>query len=209
MANILKTSKRVAIVSALVKGNSIQAASRMVGCSKNTTTKLLMDLGEACSKYQDEALRNLPCHRLEVGETWAFIDTAQNTANRTSTDQDGGKGDVWTFSAIDAETKLVLAWLIGPRSRGMGFCQDLASRLDSPSTQLSANSQQILPNGFSKKVENLAHAVAIHFMVYNFAKPHETLTKAADGIPTTPAMAAGVASKPWSLRDVIGLLRSN
>ena len=65
-----------------------------------------------------------------------------------------------------------------------------------------------LTNAFSKKVENLAHAVAIHFMAYNFVKPHGTLTKTAEGKPTTPAMAAGFASKPWKLEEAIGLLGS-
>ena len=63
-----------------------------------------------------------------------------------------------------------------------------------------------LTNAFSKKVENMAHAVALHFMAYNSLKPHGTLTKRAEGTPTTPAMAAGIATKAWNYEDIVNLL---
>ncbi len=282
MANILKTEKRVQIVAALIEGSSIRSTSRMVGCSKNTTTKLLVDLGKACSEYQDEVLRDLPCVRLQCDEIWSFCGMKQKTAAKQGRGNEFGVGDVWTWTAIDADTKLVPSWMVGTRDTETAklFINDVASRLrnrvqlttdghkpyleavegafgmdvdyaqlvklygDNPEPQKRYSPAKIrgieknviqgepdrehvstsyverqnltmrmsmrrftrLTNAFSKKVENLAHSVALHFMAYNFVKPHGTLTKAAGGRPTTPAMAAGVATKAWKIEDVVVLL---
>lgn len=96
MANVLSTPKRVAIVSALIEGNSIRATARMVGCSKNTVTKLLVDLGAACSEYQGETIRNLPCKRVQVDEIWSFCQMKQKTARQQGREHEHGVGDVWT-----------------------------------------------------------------------------------------------------------------
>ena len=132
MANVLSTEKRSRIVSALVEGNSIRATARMVGVSKNTVQKLLLDLGAACSRFQDETLRSLPCKRLQVDEIWSFV---YAKAKNVPAEKVGkfGVGDVWTFTAIDADTKLVPAWLVGPRDGGSAteFMQDLEGRLAS------------------------------------------------------------------------------
>lgn len=132
MANVLSTAKRSQIVSALVEGNSIRATARMVGVSKNTVQKLLLDLGAACSEYQDRMLRDLPCRRLQVDEIWSFV---YAKAKNVPEEKRGefGVGDVWTFTAIDADTKLVPAWLVGPRDGGSAteFLQDLEGRLAS------------------------------------------------------------------------------
>ena len=117
MANVLSTEKRSRIVSALVEGNSIRATARMVGVSKNTVQKLLLNLGAACSEYQDRMLRDLPCKRLQVDEMWSFVYAkAKNVPDEKR--GEFGYGDVWTFTAIDADTKLVPAWLVGPRDGG-------------------------------------------------------------------------------------------
>ncbi len=281
--NRLSTEQRARIVGCLVEGMSIRATVRVTGAAKNTVTKLLVDLGAACSEYQDGALANLPCTRIECDEIWSFCHAK---AKNVPEDHRGefGYGDVWTWTAICADTKLVPSWYIGDRSADTAelFMHDLASRLTNrvqlttdghraylsaveaafgadidyamlhkiygdasgksderryspavctgidvrpvtgnPDLRLASTSyverQNLtmrmgmrrftrLTNGFSKKVENLAHAVSLHYMHYNFARPHKTLTKAANGYPTTPAMAAGVADHVWTLTEIAALL---
>jgi len=130
MANVLSTSKRVQIVSALVEGVGIRPTARMCGVSKDTVMKLWVEMGEACARYQDETLRELTCRRLQVDEVWSFVYAKQKNVPQ---DRLGvfGFGDVWTFTAIDAETKLIPSFLIGSRDAGSAteLLQDLASRL--------------------------------------------------------------------------------
>jgi len=281
--NRLSPEQRARIVGCLVEGMSIWATVRVTGAAKNTVTKLLVDLGAACSEYQDGALTNLPCTRIECDEIWSFCHAK---AKNVPEDHRGelGYGDVWTWTAICADTKLVPSWYIGDRSADTAelFMHDLASRLTNrmqlttdghrahlsaveaafgadidyamlhkiygdasgksderryspavctgidarpvtgnPDLRLASTSyverQNLtmrmgmrrftrLTNGFSKKVENLAHAVSLHYMHYNFARPHKTLTKAAGGYPTTPAMAAGVSEHVWTLTEIAALL---
>jgi IS1 family transposase len=275
MANVLKPEKRAAVISALVEGNSINSTVRMTGVAKNTILKLLVELGTICAAYQDEHLRDLPCKRIQVDEIWAFC---YAKAKNVPADKKGtfGFGDVWTFTAIDAETKLVPSFLVGSRDVGCAteFIQDLASRLAnriqltsdghkmylqsveegfggdvdfaqlikiygetpegthrySPAECLGTEKHAIvgnpdakhvstsyverqnltmrmsmrrftrLTNGFSKKVENLIASVAIHYMYYNFCRPHMSLKG------RTPAQAAGVETRKWSVMDVIELM---
>ena len=270
--NRLPIEKRAQILGMLVEGNSLRATSRLADVSINTVTKLLLDVAAACTEYQDRTLRNLPCRRLQCDEIWAFVAMKQKTAARKGrTDA----GDIWTWTAIDAETKLVPSWLVGGRDSGTAFAfvQDLADRLASR-VQLTTDGHKVyleaveaafgadidysmlvklygtdvregearyspavcigtrtvcctgnpdpahvstsyverqnltmrmsmrrftrLTNAFSKKIENHVAAVAIHFMWYNFGRIHKT-------IRVTPAMAAGVADRVWSLEDIVGL----
>jgi IS1 family transposase/lambda repressor-like predicted transcriptional regulator len=280
--NRLPTERRAQIVGSLVEGNSIRATGRMTGVAKNTITKLLTDLGEACADYQDRTLLNLPCTTVQCDEIWAYCYAKQKNVPQ---EHKGtfGYGDVWTWTAICADTKLVPSWLVGERTvpDAWVFMSDLASRL-SNRVQLTTDGHQPyikavdaafgdeidyamlhklygrdprederryspavctgidirpmtgnpdpdristsyverqnltmrmgmrrftrLTNGFSKKVENLAHAVALHYMHYNFARPHKTLSTP---YPTPPAMAAGVADHKWSLYEIAALLDSN
>jgi len=272
--NRLTTEKRAAVVAALVEGNSIRATCRMTGVAKNTVTKLLTDLGTVCSIYQDEVMRDLPCQRVQADEIWSFC---YAKAKNVPAEKRGefGYGDVWTWVAIDADTKLVPSYRIGTRGLGEAreFMADLAKRLASR-VQLTtdqhtpylvavenafegeidyAQLQKIygpdpqpqrryspaictgidirevsgspdadhistsyierqnltmrmsmrrftrLTNAFSKKVENLAAAVSLHFMHYNFCRVHKTLG-------TTPAVAAGITDHVWKLDELIGLL---
>jgi IS1 family transposase len=128
--NRLTTEKRVAVVKALVEGCSIRATVRMTGVAKNTIVKLLVDLGAACTKHQDETLRNLPCKRLQCDEIWAFVGAKDKNV---PADKQGqfGIGSVWTWTAIDADTKLVPSWLVSTRDAGAAFefMHDVASRL--------------------------------------------------------------------------------
>lgn len=128
--NRLTIERRAQILSCLVEGNSIRATSRMTGAAKNTITKLLIDVGEACEEYQYNALRNLPCGRIQVDEIWSFCYSKEKNVPE---DKRGefGYGDVWTWTAICADTKLVPCWLVGGRDAEYAnmFIDDLASRM--------------------------------------------------------------------------------
>jgi IS1 family transposase len=273
--NKLDIKKRAQVLSCLVEGNSIRATVRMTGVAKNTVVKLLADVGAACAEYQDKTLRNLPCKRLQCDEIWSFVYAKEKNV-RTAKAAPQGAGDAWTWTAIDADTKLIAGWIIGPRDGWVAydFMNDLVGRLanrvqlttDGHHAYLSAvdmafgndidfaqlvkiygesrsksperryspanfcgtkvstvigdpDSKHIstsyverqnltmrmsmrrmtrLTNGFSKKLENLGHAVALHFMYYNFGRIHQTLR-------VTPAMAAGVSDHVWELTDIASL----
>jgi hypothetical protein len=117
MANVLSTAKRVQIVSALVEGVSVRATARMFDVSKDTVMKLGVELGEACARYQDETLRDLPCRRLKVDEIWSFVYAKQKNVPQDRLGE-FGVGDVWTFTAIDAETKLIPSFLSADSDEG-------------------------------------------------------------------------------------------
>lgn len=272
--NRLDIKTRAQIIGLLVEGNSLRAASRLADVSINTVTKLLVDTGKACSDYQDQALRDLPCKQLQLDEIWSFVYAkARNVPEAKNAPEFAG--DVWTWTAIDAETKLIPSWMVGDRSGATAriFVADLASRLkhrvqittDSNTAYLRAIDEAFgidvdyaildkvyapqpegqkrysppvcvgskptpvmgrpdpkhvstsfaerqnltmrmsmrrftrLTNAFSKKVENHAHAVALHFMFYNFGRIHKTLR-------ITPAMAAGVSDHVWSLEEIAQLV---
>lgn len=131
MANKLSNEKRAQILSVLCEGMGVNAATRITGASKNTVLKLLADAGEACAKYQDEAMRNLKCKRIECDEIWSFVGCKQKNV---PAELEGilGYGDVYTWTAIDAETKLIPCWHVGTRDldSAKAFISDLASRLD-------------------------------------------------------------------------------
>ncbi|HBL27604.1 MAG TPA: IS1 family transposase [Acidobacteria bacterium] len=282
MANVLSNADRTAVVAALVEGNSIRATARMTGVARNTVTKLLVDLAEVCAEYSRTKLVDLPCKRLQIDEIWEFCYAKEKNVPE---DKKGvfGYGDVWTWVAIDADTKLVPSWLVGPRDGGSAteLMQDLASRLAnrvqittdglkayisavedafggdvdyatlqkiygttteggerrySPAECLGAEKRCIvgnpnphhiatsyverqnltmrmsmrrftrLTNGHSKKVENHAAAVAVHFAYYNFCRVHMSLGKDANGKGRTPAMAAGVESRKLDIADLVAML---
>lgn len=123
--------KRAAVVAALVEGNSLRATSRMTDVARMTVEKLLRDLGKACAEYQDKTLRNLPCKRLQCDEIWAFVYAKNKNVTPKIAAAHPDAGDVWTWTAIDADTKLVPSWRVGSRDGGAAyeFMQDVASRL--------------------------------------------------------------------------------
>jgi IS1 family transposase len=256
----------------------------VTGAAKNTVTKLLMDLARSgMLGVPGRGVVDLPCTRIECDEIWSFCYAKEKNVPADHRDE-FGYGDVWTWTAICADTKLVPTWLIGERD-GVDaevFMRDLASRLRnhiqlttdghlaylhaveaafggdidyamlhkiyaspatpedqrrySPATCLGidlgvvsgqpdtakASTSYVerqnlsmrmgmrrftrVTNGFSKKVENLTHAVSLHYMHYNFARPHGTLTKDRGGYKTTPAMAAGITDRIWTHRDIAALL---
>ncbi len=275
--NKISKEERIRVISCLVEGNSLRATTRMTGVHRTTVMKLLADLGKVCSEYQDKAFRNLSCKRIQCDEIWSFVGCKQK--NVRPEDKGEMRGDVWTWTAIDAETKLVPAWFVGTRDAGAAyhFMHDLAGRLAnrvqlttdahkpylsavedafgteidyaqlvkiygspeqskynaqvrySPAVCMGARKAKVigqpayehvstsicernnlnmrmgmrrmtrLTNAFSKKVENLEHSVALHFMNYNFCRIHGSLR-------VTPAMEAGVADHVWSLEEVVALL---
>ncbi len=144
--NKLDTKTRKLIIRCLVEGQSIRATARTADVSKNTVSKLLIDAGKACADYQDKALRDLPCKRIQVDEIWSFIYAKEkNVARAKSAPPEAG--DVWTWTAIDAETKLVPSWRVGDRSgeTAIDFMDDLRSRL--------ANRVQLTSDGHKPYLE--------------------------------------------------------
>ena len=130
--NRLSKDKRILVVRCLVEGMSIRATCRTTSAAKNTVTKLLRDMGCACSGYQNKAFRNLTCKRLQCDEIWSFCYAKQKNVPTEKRDV-FGYGDVWTWTAIDADTKLIPTWMVGGRDAHYAylFMRDVASRIKS------------------------------------------------------------------------------
>lgn len=271
--NQLPLEKRAQILGMMAEGMSMHAISRLTGASKNTLAKMLVQAGTLFMAYHDEHVRNLQCKRLQLDEVWSFVGCKEK--NATPEKRAEGQGDCWTWTAIDADTKLIASWFIGDRTAETGkmLTCDLANRLTnrvqvtsdghrayleamdaafgdevdysqlvkiygpapegkrrysppqfiksvktcctgSPdmrhvstsfaeranlSIRMGNRRMTRLTNAFSKKIENHVYAMAIYFMHYNFVRIHQTLR-------VTPAMAAGVTDKLWSLEDMAALL---
>lgn len=273
--NKLSLDERARILHLLCEGTSIRAITRLTGASKNTVTKLLIDAGKACSAYHDANVRDVKAKRVQVDEIWSFTYAKQkNVADAKAAPE--GAGDTWTWTAIDADSKLIVSYFVGGRDGecAMWFMDDLAARLanrvqltsdghrayleavegafgadvdyaqlvkiygaspdggkgryspadctgirknriegnpdiDHVSTSYVERSNLTmrmhmrrftrLTNGFSKKVENHAYAVALHMMYYNFVRIHKTLK-------VSPAMAAGVTDRLWEIGDIAALV---
>lgn len=274
--NRMSNAKRAQILGFLVEGMSLRAASRLADCSINTVTRLLVETGQACAAYQDEALRNIRSRRIECDEIWSFVGSKQKNVPENKT---GEYGDIWTWTALDPDSKLMVSWMVGNRDAeaAKAFMTDLRERLAhrvqlttdgnnlylnsvenafagdvdyailikhygggsdtsesnrrySPAPFVKAEKRRIngspdmdlvstslvertnltlrmsarrftrLTNAFSKKAENHSHAVALHFMWYNFGRIHRTLR-------VTPAMEAGIASHVWTLEEIAALVQ--
>lgn len=126
--NKLTIKQRAQILHMLVEGNSLRATARMADVSRNTVDKLLRDVGAACLDYQDEHLKNLPCKRVQCDEIWSFVYAKQKNVPEGMEDD---AGDIWTWTAICADTKIVPCWHVGDRSAeaAYSFMSDLAGRL--------------------------------------------------------------------------------
>ena len=147
--NKLTPEKRAQVVAALVEGNSIRATVRMTGVAKNTIAKLLVELGNTCAGYMNNHLKNLPCKRVQCDEIWSFI--AAKEKNAAPARERGYAGDVWTWVAMCADTKLVCCWLVGARHSvaARQFLEDLAWRLQNR-IQLTTDGHSV----YVKAVEN-------------------------------------------------------
>ncbi len=277
--NRLDPAVRAQVLRCLVEGNSIRATVRLTGAAKATVTKLLIDAGRACAEFQDYTLRNLTTQRCQVDEIWSFVHCKERNVTR-ATAAPRVAGDVWTWTAIDADTKLAISWLVADRSPeactefltdtyerlanrvqltsdGYGaylwamrevfgekvdyaaLVKTFGAPLETPAHQryspavvtgfkktvrsgnpddrhistsyverqnLTMRMQMRrftrLTNAFSKKVENHALAVSLHFFNYNFCRKHQTLKM-------TPAMAAGITDRVWSVADIVKLIEEN
>lgn len=127
--NQLNTARRTQIIAALIEGNSINATCRMLGVGKHTVLRLLEDAGCACAAYHDSNVRNLRVTRAQCDEVWSFIYAKQK--NVTEEQIAEGAGDCWTWTAIDADSKLIISYMLGDRgaSTAQAFMQDVASRI--------------------------------------------------------------------------------
>ncbi len=127
--NQLDRARRIQVISCLIEGNSVRATVRLTGAAKNTVVKLLADVGRACSIFQDKAFRNLTCRRIQCDEVWSFVGAKEK--NTTEETKAKGWGDCWTWTALDADTKLIPCWYVGTRDAAAAhhFMNDLAERL--------------------------------------------------------------------------------
>jgi IS1 family transposase len=138
MSNILSNEKQTMVVSALAEGNSIRSIERMTGIHRDTIMRLGVRVGEGCAAVMDSTMRNLECRLIQMDEIWGFVGMKNRNANEAA--RRAGLGDVWTFVAIDAESRMVPAYLVGKRDgyHADTFVADLASRL-SEHVQLSSD----------------------------------------------------------------------
>lgn len=149
--NKLSLNRQAQIIKVLCEGNSIRSTARITGTAINTVVKLLREVGSACLEYQDKVMRNLPCKHIQCDEIWSFV---YAKAKNVPEEHNGefGYGDVWTFTAIDADTKLVPAWFVGLRNADYAceFINDLKGRL--------ANRVQLTTDGHGMYLEAIEYA---------------------------------------------------
>ncbi len=169
--NKLPTGKRAQILQMMVEGVSIRAISRMTNASKNTIVKLLADAGQACLEYQDRTLRNLPCKLIQADEIWSFVYSKQKNVPQEKRGQ-FGYGDVWTWTAIDADTKLIPCWHVGRRDAdaAYSFMTDLASRL--------TNRVQLTTDGHHAYLQAVDYAFARDIDYAQLVKQYGTAVEA-------------------------------
>jgi IS1 family transposase len=269
--NKLPLVKRTQILAMLCEGSSMRSISRIADVSINTVSKLLVEAGEACLAIHDETVRNVKASRIQCDEIWSFCHAKQKNVATAKAAPDGA-GDVWTWTAIEADTKLIVSYFVGDRSgdSAIELMDDLRDRIAnrvqittdghrayveavegafggdvdyaqlvklygptitapgrySPAEctgikkirregnpdiahvstsfverqnltmRMSMRRFTRLTNGFSKKLENHVHALALYFAFYNFVRIHKTLRM-------SPAMAAGITDRLWSLDDIV------
>lgn len=263
-------ARRTKIINCLVEGNSIRSTERITDTHRDTIMRLMVEVGNGCAALSNEQMRNLDCHKIQVDEIWNYVGKKQ--MHLQPGDNRRRLGDQWTFVALDPDTKLVPAYLVGKRTRdnAVAFMTDLSERLTNR-VQISSDALRSyvdaverafgadvdygqivkfydaepigpgryapprvtgvartviagtpdqkhistslverqnltmrmsmrrftrLTNAFSKKLENLQAAVALHFAHYNLVRLHKTLR-------VTPAMAANVTNRVWSLEELV------
>jgi IS1 family transposase len=128
--NKLPLEKRVQILSMLVEGSSMRSVSRVAGVSINTVTKLLIDAGKVCAAFHDEKVRNVAAKAVQCDEIWSFAYAKQKNVKFAKSAPEAA-GDIWTWTAIDADSKLIVSWHVGDRGQhtGISFMGDLKARL--------------------------------------------------------------------------------
>lgn len=271
--NQLPLAKRVQIVNMLVEGSSLRSTSRVCDVSINTVTKVLVEVGRACERFHDDTVRKVEVKRLQCDEIWSFVYAKEKNVPEG---MEGEAGDVWTWTALDSDSKLMVSWFVGSRDAQAAyeFLSDVRSRVTTrmqmTSDGLSAyvpavdavfgqyidfaqlvkiygnpegkgNEKRYSPaectgtkkiavtgrpqhehvstshverqnltmrmamrrftrltNAFSKKIENHCHAIALHFVHYNFVRIHKSLR-------VTPAMEAGLTTELMTIADIVKL----
>jgi IS1 family transposase len=272
--NRLDSETRTKVINCLIEGCSIRATVRITGVAKKTVMRLVVEVGAVCAEYQSHVFHNLKCRRLQLDELWAWIYCKEKNRTEEIAKRNPAAGDVWLWTAICADSKLVPAWRLGGRDgrTAKAFVSDLAARLShkvqittdahrpylqaiedafggdvdyamlhkvygfpmenetrySPAQVMGCEVRPItgdpaqehistsfverqnwtvrtnmrrytrLSNGFSRKIENHAAAVALNYFAYNFIKIHRTLR-------VSPAMAAGVTDRLWDVSDLVTL----
>ncbi len=224
MANVLPKDKQIAIISMLAEGSSMRAISRITGIHGDTVCRLGVRIGQGCARLLDAKMHDLTCHYLQFDEIWGFI--GKKEKHLVSND-DPTKGDVWTFCAIDAETKLMPAFKIGKRNHltANAFVSDVASRLKNR-PQISTDGLHIVGRPdmdlvSTSHIERLNGTTRLHMrrltrLTYAFSKKLENfeaavalhfayynLVKTHGSIKCTPAMAAGVERSFWTVADLV------
>jgi IS1 family transposase len=155
--NRLSIDKKAAVISALVEGCSIRSTVRMTGVAKGTILRLLAEVGQACAEYQDRVIRNVPAQRVQVDEIWSYVGCKEKNVTPEKFDAQIC-GDVWTFTAIEAQTKLVISWMVGRRDAGCAtaFLQDVQGRLANR-IQLTTDGHKMylvaVPDAFASEVD--------------------------------------------------------
>ncbi len=274
--NKLPVAKRAQILSMLCEGNSMRSVSRLADVSINTVSKLLVDAGRLCAAFHADQVKGVKARRVQVDEIWSFTYAKKKNVTQKIAEKVEGAGDTWTWTSIDADSKLMISWLVGGRSAefALPFMNDLQSRLANrvqltsdghkaylvgvedafgmdvdfaqlvklygtsstedqrryspaecigciPTTVTGspdpkhistsfAERQNLtmrmhmrrftrLRNGFSKKIENHIHMVAIYTVFYNWMKVHKTLR-------VTPAMQAVLADRVWDMAEIVTLI---
>jgi IS1 family transposase len=149
--NKLDREARSKILHLLCEGSSIRAVTRLTGASKNTVIKLMIDAGRACADYHDKTVRNLKTRRIQCDEIWSFTYAKQKNVQHAKKAPDGA-GDTWTWTALDADSKLIVSWWVGDRSTSTGsvFLHDVKSRL--------ANRVQLTTDGHNAYLQAVEHA---------------------------------------------------
>lgn len=188
--NKLSTVKRVAVVAALVEGNSIRATARMTNVSKPTILKLLAQLGDVCTQHHDAAVRNLRTKRVECDEIWQFCYAKAKNVPEDKRDT-FGFGDVWTWTALDADSKLIVSWLVGGRDAGSAFAfmSDVAARIKTR-IQLTTDGHKVYLNA----VEDAFGADVDYAMltkVYGATQENETRYSPAKILSSTTEVIKG------------------
>ena len=281
--NRLSREQRAQVLALHVEGTSVRATCRVTGRSKGAVFRLLCGAGHACAVAHSDRVRALGCERVQVDEAWAFVGMKARNVPRERHGE-FGIGDVWTITALDPDTKLIVTWLVGRRTTDAArhLLVDVGRRIEgrfqlttdgasfyrqaaadafgaavdyaqlqklyarppdaevrySPPVCVGARQDVLvgqpdpehistshverhnltlrmglrrytrLTNALSKSVYNHSAALAVFMFHYNYARPHMTLTKRAGGRPTTPAMAAGLAARPWTVPDIAALMEA-
>jgi IS1 family transposase len=152
--NRLPLEKRCKIIQLLVEGNSLRASSRIADVAFNTVLKLVKEIGQVCMTYHDNTIRDIVCQRVQCDEIWSFVYSKQ----KNTPEDKKGAGDVWTWVAIDADSKLIISWYLGSRETECAtiFMKDVANRLKNP-VQLTSDGfrayLEAVKNAFDKHVD--------------------------------------------------------